>query len=429
MAIPVISPFRPYERVMLEPRVSISVGHQDLSLSQRVSAFVYELFAMIRSAISYICPCVTEHEIKSTRIRHSYGVSHHLKVQAQIPKCGLTVDGGGVRGVIALTVLTMLEKEVGAKISEMFDLLAGTSTGGIVIGGLTVPDPKDPTKVRYSAEDVLGLYCMFAEKVFSCPLYQKLNPLWGAFSPKYASPRAIFESFIEDCEVSDLLAKRVIFTAYALSKKLMLIQNTPTGAQGAIERLKTKDVTVVQANSNTKVVNTLLATSAAPTYFDSVILEGENTVDGGVVVNNPAEIAVLELQEMDNKEDPVFLFSVGTGSAPSEPVSNTKPISKGWIWWAEPLIGLLIDASSQLVCAVLETMAKTNPKINYIRFQVELPNSEMSELDNASPENLQRLQDLARQAFQHYLDTGGREALVDVLKNRMAKIRQLQSSR
>lgn len=68
----------------------------------------------------------------------------------------LSIDGGGIRGIIPAMVLAEIEDRTGRPVAETFDLIAGTSTGGILALGLTLPG--DNGRPRYAAEELIGLY-------------------------------------------------------------------------------------------------------------------------------------------------------------------------------------------------------------------------------------------------------------------------------
>jgi patatin-like phospholipase/acyl hydrolase len=70
----------------------------------------------------------------------------------------LALDGGGIRGIIPATVLNEIDRRCNRRIGEIFDLIAGTSTGGILALALTTPDPANPGEPRYRAEELVSLY-------------------------------------------------------------------------------------------------------------------------------------------------------------------------------------------------------------------------------------------------------------------------------
>ena len=92
----------------------------------------------------------------------------------------LALDGGGIRGVIPATLLAEIENRCdGKRIAEMFDLIAGTSTGGILTLGLTAPDPTNPHQPRYRAEELVALYEQKGQAIFSHPLWYRLVTVFG----------------------------------------------------------------------------------------------------------------------------------------------------------------------------------------------------------------------------------------------------------
>src|SRR5918995_672220 len=87
----------------------------------------------------------------------------------------LSIDGGGIRGIIPAMVLARLEKQTGRPIAEMFDLIAGTSTGGILALGLTLPS--DDGKPRYAAKDLLELYEKDGSRIFPRSVLRRIPVL------------------------------------------------------------------------------------------------------------------------------------------------------------------------------------------------------------------------------------------------------------
>ena len=95
----------------------------------------------------------------------------------------LSIDGGGIRGIIPAIVLEELERTTGKPISTLFDLIAGTSTGGILALGLTRPGPDGAAK--YSAGDLVGLYRREGQRIFSRSLLYRVTALGRLSKPKY----------------------------------------------------------------------------------------------------------------------------------------------------------------------------------------------------------------------------------------------------
>ena len=152
-----------------------------------------------------------------------------------------------------------------------------------------------------------------------------------------------------------------------------------------------------------------MATSATPTYFAPYrVSSSHNTdgfytlVDGGLVANNPANLAILEAQisRQENQQalniEDILVVSLGTGSLtrvyPYDQVKNW-----GLLQWTKPLLNMVLDGGSEVVAGELERLFEaTNKghKTSYYRFQPFLK-SELEDIDNAKPENLRQLQTLA----------------------------------
>ena len=100
----------------------------------------------------------------------------------------LAIDGGGVRGVIPLHALAYIEQQTGKPISDLFDMMIGTSSGGINTVLLTLPNADGSAK--YTAKEAIKIYKRTAPKVFSVPLYHRILTLDGLLGPKFISKNA-----------------------------------------------------------------------------------------------------------------------------------------------------------------------------------------------------------------------------------------------
>ena len=91
----------------------------------------------------------------------------------------LVIDGGGVRGIVPARILQEIEERTGKPVSELFDLVAGASTGAIVAAGLVIPDPADPSKPRFSDVALLKFVNDGDAEMINALLYaiHKVNPL------------------------------------------------------------------------------------------------------------------------------------------------------------------------------------------------------------------------------------------------------------
>ena len=98
----------------------------------------------------------------------------------------LSIDGGGIRGIIPAMILAEIERRTGRRIAEMFDLIAGTSTGGILALGLTVPHEQKRNKPRYRASQLVSFYEEDGKEIFHS-FWQDVVSLHGLMEERYPS--------------------------------------------------------------------------------------------------------------------------------------------------------------------------------------------------------------------------------------------------
>src|SRR5436190_14355285 len=196
----------------------------------------------------------------------------------------LSIDGGGIRGIIPATVLAEVERRTGRPIAALFDLIAGTSTGGIIALALTAPGPGSGP--RLSAEDVVGLYLEEGPRIFSRSVLRTVLSVDGLLDERYsdAGLEAALRRYLGDAMLADAITP-VLVTAYALEERRpFFFKSRRAEAQPARDY-------PMRAVAR--------ATSAAPTYFEpeAVLSDRGGTVglvDGGVCVMNPAMSAYAE---------------------------------------------------------------------------------------------------------------------------------------
>ena len=106
----------------------------------------------------------------------------------------LSIDGGGIRGIIPGQVLVALERKIiektgnsEARISDYFDMIAGTSTGGILTCAYLCPDEGNPDRSKFTAEEVVNLYLNKGKVIFKKHPFKSLITLWGLLDEKYQS--------------------------------------------------------------------------------------------------------------------------------------------------------------------------------------------------------------------------------------------------
>ncbi len=276
----------------------------------------------------------------------------------------LSIDGGGIRGLIPALVLAEIERRSGRRVFELFDLIAGTSTGGILACALCAPDP-------LPAEQLVGLYEEDGPKIFRRSLGRRVGSVEGLADEKYDSAAldAALERFLADKRLSDAKPDLLV-PAYNLGEPGPYFFKT----RKAREEGEDFPLSVVAR-----------ATAAAPTYFQALELDGQAFVDGGVFAANPAMCAFAEVLRHQPAAD-VALVSLGTGQR-TRRRSFEEVDDWGLLEWARPILDVVFDGVSDAVDYQLRHALGEN---RYWRFQVELTHAS-DDLDDASELNLREL--------------------------------------
>lgn len=294
----------------------------------------------------------------------------------------LSIDGGGIRGIIPALVLAEIERNTGAPIAKLFDLIIGTSTGGIIALGLGKVDV-NTGQPHYSAKKLADLYKKRGEDIFSRSRWRKV-PGYNVFDEKYSHEglEEVLEEYFGNDTLGQLMSK-IAVTTYDLHQRDPLF-------------LKSWNA----PHQNIRIREAARATSAAPTYFEPSPQQvaGNNCalVDGGIFINNPAVSGYAEARRMFPEESKFFVLSLGTGQM-TRKISYTD--AKGWglAEWVIPLLDCVFDGVSD---AADYQMRQILPEGDYFRLQVNLgkksdPLHGNDDLDDASQDNIRDLQELA----------------------------------
>ena len=209
----------------------------------------------------------------------------------------LTIDGGGLKGAFPASFLATIEDCFERPLWECFDLIVGTSTGGIIAMALGLGIP---------ASEVKELYFKLGPGVFSPAHRRFLGRLWA---PKY-DPEPLREFLQETFADSVLGASKTRLVVPAL--------HAPTNN---VYVYKTKHHERFELDHTVPMVDVAMATAAAPTYFRPHITgDGQRLVDGGIWANNPLGMAAVEaIGVLGWPRDSIVALSLGCTSAPPDP--------------------------------------------------------------------------------------------------------------
>jgi uncharacterized protein len=288
----------------------------------------------------------------------------------------LSIDGGGIRGIIPAIILGALQKCVGKEPWETFDLIAGTSTGGIITVGIgTACNNGKP----YSPQQLVDLYVENGAAIFRKSVIEVGKEL---LLPKYspAGLEPVLLKFFGETEFKAALTPLLV-SSYDLQTQLPFFFKSHKIAS--------------DASYNWPVRQVARATSAAPTYFPPCHLVRGNQdyalVDGGVFVNNPSMAAYVEVRRLYPEVQNVVVVSVGTGDRQD---AITFAAAKDWglIGWAKQIVPVLMDSVSEAVDYELKNL----PECSYHRLQDEELPPDAVEMDNVTPANIANLQTIAQ---------------------------------
>jgi len=305
----------------------------------------------------------------------------------------LSIDGGGIRGLIPAVVCAELEAATGTPISDMFDMIVGTSTGSILATGLARPG--DGGEPYWCASDTVDIFHEDGPDIFDAGA---LGSLDDAVDPRYSLSQLQkpLERRIGPYGLHEART-RVVAPAYDLKGRRPIIFDSEASKHSSSMRVTA--------------ANAALASSAAPSYFPPVEVQlGAETaycVDGGLYAANPVMIGISRALERHALDD-LFVVSLGTGdSDASIPLGDAE----GWgaLQWAKPIIASAMDATADVAHRQASSVLSLT---RYLRFDRSLTWAS-PEMDDAKISNLAALEREAVQLLKDRSDDV--EALIETL--------------
>ncbi len=332
----------------------------------------------------------------------------------------LSIDGGGIKGIFPARLLALIEDELKnkddgrSKIYQRFDLITGTSTGGVIALALSL---------GINAKEIYGLYINNSKRIFGKKRYC-LGQIFNSSHKNYYLEILIRNTFkainsgidplIDDCKTN------VCIPIYDLEK-------------GKPSVVKSRHHLSFQRDYHIPAYQVALATSAAPTYFDPYTVTYKdssdrtqnfsNKVDGGVMVNNPTLVGLIEaIKAFSVDISDLEILSIGTGYRRFIEKANQKDKSwftsiignnKKWglYYWMlknnrKRLMELFMQSQSQLVENYMNLLhigidesEVSNPNFVYDRIDVQLDKSSNIKMDEFDKTKLKNFAELASIKF------------------------------
>lgn len=257
----------------------------------------------------------------------------------------LSLSGGGFLGLYSLTVLDALEQEAGVPIASCFDLIAGTSVGGIIALALSAEVPVRHVKETFEKKGTAIFSPRSVPRTRWAKFRDVLRSMFGA-KYKAAHLREAIESILGDRTLAALMHPTLVPAV-----------NLTTGYP---QIFKTPHHHTLRRDHVLRAVDVALATSAAPTYFPVARIGDELFADGGLIANSPDLLAVHEAEHFFAKDlADVSMLSIGTTSAQFT-LSHRIGLDMGIIKWAmgQRLVNTTIAAQQRLAIFMVQHKLK-----------------------------------------------------------------------
>ena len=295
----------------------------------------------------------------------------------------LSLDGGGIRGIIPALVVAHLERQMGAPACEIFDLIVGTSTGGILALGLSLQDQQGGSLL--AAKRMVTLYERHGAQIFERSLWRKLRTAGGLFEEAYSHEalEKVLQKYFANKRMGDC-GTPVMVTSYD------------------IERRKTVFLKSWHPDhSELLCAEASRATSAAPTYFEPVNLQwaeqSATLIDGGVFINSPAVSAYAEACKLF-PDEPIAMLSLGTGEL-TRPIPYDAARTWGSALWIMSLLDCMFDGASKAADHQMRLFMGDH----YLRVQTPL-HFASDDMDDASRANIRNLKQTAKELIEREED-------------------------
>ena len=298
------------------------------------------------------------------------------QTEGKLSRRVLAIDGGGMRGIIPAMVVAHIERKLGKPAHELFDLMVGTSTGGILALGLSRPGESRPA--QFSARRVVKLYEEQGATIFEYSLWRKLRTVGGILDEAYSHEvledilgKYFAEATLGDCEVPTMVTSYDIQNRRTVFLKSWHADHRPLLCRDAAR-----------------------ATSAAPTYFEPKPLDTGDVlsvlIDGGIFMNSPSVSAYAEARKLF-PDDPIAVLSLGTGEL-TRPIVFEETRTWGSALWVMSLLDCMFDGVSKAADHQMQLFLGER----YQRLQTSLE-SASDDMDDASEDNIRNLKRTARE--------------------------------
>lgn len=293
----------------------------------------------------------------------------------------LTIDGGGLKGIVPAAFLAEMEKQVSLPLQEYFDLIVGTSTGGIIAAGLAL---------GMTAEEIVGIYRSSGPRIFPTLSWFNRWVLWSKRWVWAKYPTAVLRAELQ----------RHFGAATIGSSRTRLVIPSWSARSQTVHVWKTRHSGRFRQDHILPIVDALVSTASAPTYFaPDRGSGGTGLIDGGVWANNPMLVAAVEAVGVLGW-DPRDVLMLSLGCIKEDYIA---PSGGGALRWAIPAAKVLMQAQSQgaIGGAYLLLRDRPNDPERVFRVEASAPDGKYR-LDAAK--DLDALEQTGRELARHEFD-------------------------
>lgn len=294
----------------------------------------------------------------------------------------LSIDGGGIKGLFSAQVLAKFETVFKTYISDQFDLICGTSTGGIIALAASAQIPMS---------DVVRFYKEKGPIIFA----QKKKGYWGRKFLKFK--QICYKGKYDNKELKKALVE--VFGNRKISESSNLLCIPAFDIIQATPRVFKKDYNKFTEDNRKTYVDVALATSAAPTYLPIYNMESSQYVDGGVWANNPSLVGLMEFLYQfseDERFDGVDILSISSLELPQG--NMFKCVNSSFLDWGSGLVELFSIGQARNIDKLFQFLnGKFKFPMHYVRVVNASPSLEQIkeiDMDNASKRSLEILQSI-----------------------------------